>query len=116
MDEKGKMEAVQTEQKKAQQEESLYVKFKKPFLWEDNTYDGIDLSGLENLSTMDMIMTERSFAASGRIPILSEMSLEYACLFAAKATEMPVEFFQALPPKEGIKVKNMVSNFFYGEE
>ena len=53
---------------------------------------------------------------SGSINVLPEMSLEYACIFASKATKIPVEFFQALPPKEAIKVKNKVTNFFYGED
>lgn len=93
-----------------------YVKFKKPFVWEDETYEGVDLSGMEDLSARDMIQAQRVMEKSGSINILPEMSLEYACIFASKATKMPVEFFQALPPKEAVKIKNRVTNFFYGEE
>ena len=93
-----------------------YVKFKKPFVWEDETYEGVDLSGMEDLSARDMIQAQRIMEKSGSINILPEMSLEYACIFASKATKMPVEFFQALPPKEAVKIKNRVTNFFYGEE
>ena len=63
-----------------------------------------------------MIQTQRTMEKSGSINVLPEMSLEYACIFAAKATKLPVEFFQELPPKEAIKVKNRVTNFFYGAE
>lgn len=98
-------------------EENKYViEFKKPFVWEDETYTKIDLSGVEDLSAKDMIQAQRVMEKSGSINVLPEMSLEYACIFAAKATKMPVEFFQALPPKEAIKVKNKITNFFYGEE
>ena len=98
-------------------EENKYViKFRKPFIWEDNTYAEIDMSGLEDLSAKDMIAAQRIMERSGSINVLPEMSLEYACIFASKATKMPVEFFQALPPKEAIKVKNKVTNFFYGED
>lgn len=100
-----------------QEEENKYlIKFRKPFIWEDNTYTEIDMSGLEELSAKDMIQAQRTMERSGSINVLPEMSLEYACIFASKATKMPVEFFQALPPKEAIKVKNKVTNFFYGED
>ena len=99
------------------QEENKYlIKFRKPFIFEDETYKEIDLSGLEDLSAKDMIQAQRTMERSGSINILPEMSLEYACIFASKATKIPVEFFQALPPKEAIKVKNKVTNFFYGED
>lgn len=39
-----------------QEEENKYlIKFRKPFLFEDETYTEIDLSGLEDLSARDMI-------------------------------------------------------------
>ena len=99
------------------EEENKYlIKFRKPFVWEDNTYTEIDMSGLEDLSAKDMIAAQRTMEKSGSINVLPEMSLEYACIFASRATKMPVEFFQALPPKEAIKVKNKVTNFFYGED
>ena len=99
------------------QEENKYlIKFRKPFIFEDETYKEIDLSGLEVLSAKDMIQAQRTMERSGSINVLPEMSLEYACIFASKATKIPVEFFQALPPKEAIKVKNKVTNFFYGED
>ena len=99
------------------QEENKYlIKFRKPFIFEDETYKEIDLSGLEDLSAKDMIQAQRTMERSGSINVLPEMSLEYACIFASKATKIPVEFFQALPPKEAIKVKNKVTNFFYGDD
>ena len=99
------------------QEENKYlIKFRKPFIFEDETYKEIDLSGLEDLSAKDMIQAQRTMERSGSINVLPEMSLEYACIFASKATKIPVEFFQALPPKEAINVKNKVTNFFYGED
>ena len=99
------------------QEENKYlIKFRKPFIFEDETYKEIDLSGLEDLSAKDMIQAQRTMERSGSINVLPEMSLEYACIFASRATKIPVEFFQALPPKEAIKVKNKVTNFFYGED
>ena len=53
---------------------------------------------------------------TGSFTFLPEMSLEYACIIAAKATKLPVEFFKGLHPKEAVKVKNRVTAFFYGAE
>jgi hypothetical protein len=104
------------EAKEKSEEDSYKIVFKKPFVWEDETYTEIDLSGLEDLSAKDMIQTQRVMEKSGSINVLPEMSLEYACIFASKATKMPVEFFQALPPKEAAKLKNRITSFFYGED
>ena len=99
------------------EEESTYViKFRKPYVFEDQTYESVDLSGLEDMSARDMIQAQRTMEKSGSINVLPEMSLEYACIFAARATKLPVEFFQGLPPKEAIRLKNKVTNFFYGAE
>ena len=98
------------------EDEEMYIKFRKPYKFEDETYEGVDLSGLEDLSAHDMIATQRAMERSGSINMIPEMSLEYACIFASKATKLPVEFFQWLPPREAIKVKNRVTSFFYGGE
>ncbi len=107
---------VEEAQPEAVEDGDYYIKFRKPYTFDDEVYEGVDLSGLEDLSARDMIQTQRTMEKSGSINVLPEMSLEYACIFAAKATKLPVEFFQELPPKEAIKVKNRVTNFFYGTD
>ena len=56
-----------------------------------------------------------STVLGGRKGGVPEMTLEYACFIASKATDLPVEFFRRLPPKDAMKVKNRVTNFIYGE-
>lgn len=103
-------------QQKPEEENAYVIKFNKPYVFEDQTYESVDLSGLEDMSARDMIQAQRTMEKSGSINVLPEMSLEYACIFAARATKLPVEFFQGLPPKEAIRLKNKVTNFFYGAE
>lgn len=98
------------------EENQLVVKFARPVNFEDSTYDSVNLSGLENLTGRDMVMVSKAMARGGDISVIPEMSMEYAFMMAAKATDLPVEFFYALPPKESIKVKNRVTNFLYGAE
>ena len=47
---------------------------------------------------------------------MPEVSLEYACVLAAKAVKQPIEFFTNLPPKEALKVKNRVMSFLFGQD
>lgn len=96
--------------------DSYLVTFKKPFIFEGESYENVDLSGLESLSAADMIAVNKIIERSGTVNVLPEMSLEYACLISARASGKPVEFFKALPPKEALKVKNRVTNFLYGED
>lgn len=94
----------------------LVINFARPFKFEDSTYNSVDLSGIENLRGRDMIKASKDMARSGDISVMPEMSMEYAFMMAAKAADLPVEFFYELPPKECIKVKNRVTNFLYSAE
>lgn len=91
------------------------VVLSKPYKFEDKTYTEVDLSGLSELTTEDMVAAEKYLTRSGNISVMPEMSVEYACFICARATNLPVEFFRRLPPKDAIKLKNRVTGFFYGE-
>ena len=108
--------AVEARKKQEMEDNPFLVFFKKPFTFEGVSYESVDLSGLESLSAADMIAVNKTIERGGSASVLPEMSLEYACLMAARATGKPVEFFKALPPKEAIKVKNRVTNFLFGED
>lgn len=114
----GSADIEKEERRKEKNEDDKYiVKFNKPYKFEDmEPVKQVDLRGLEDLKASDMIQVQRIMEKSGSINILPEMSLEYACLFAAKATDYPVEFFQGFPPKQGTRLKNIVTNFLYGED
>lgn len=98
-------------------ETSLIITLKKPYKFEKKEYTVIDLSGLEDLSAQDMIAVNKYMdrTATG-IQVMPEVSMEYACVLASKATKQPVEFFLNLPPKQAIKVKNRVMGFLFGGE
>ena len=97
-------------------ENSMVVLFKNPYKFEGETYNKVDLSGMENMTATDMIAANKVLDRSGSFSFLPEMSLEYACIIAAKASKLPIEFFKGLHPREAIKIKNKVTSFFYGTE
>lgn len=98
-------------------EVSLVIKFKKPYHFEGKEYTEIDLSGMEDLTGADMIAVNKIMSrASARLEIMPEVTVEYACYFAARATRLPVEFFMNLPTRESMKVKTRVMGFLFGSD
>ncbi|MFC4403321.1 phage tail assembly protein [Gracilibacillus xinjiangensis] len=87
------------------------VEFKNPYTFEGEEFSKIDLSGLENLSTKDLIEADKQFNTSGQMALMNEMTTGYSCIVASKATGKPVEFFEGLPAGEGLKLKNTVMGF-----
>lgn len=97
---------------------NLVVKFKKPYRFEGKEYTELDLSGMEDMTGTDMIAVNKIMqrTSAGMIDVMPEVSVEYAFYFAARAAKLPVEFFQNLPPKESMKVKNRVVGFLFGSD
>lgn len=97
-------------------ENELIVKLSKSYKFEGKTYDSIDLSGMEDLTAADMIAAQKVLDRSGSFSFNPELSLEYACIIASKATSQPIEFYHGLRPKDALKIKNRVTGFFYKED
>lgn len=98
-------------------EDNMVIKFKKPYKFENKEYTEIDLNGLEDLQASDMIAVNKYMQRTSHgIDVMPEVSLEYACVLASKATKMPIEFFTSLPPREAMKVKNRVMGFLFGSD
>lgn len=91
----------------------MYVKFSKPYQFEDETYEGLDMSCLENLNSHDLGDIEKKFYKQGVASFNPENTATYAKIVAQKATELPIEFFEQLPIKDMLKIKSRVVNFFY---
>jgi hypothetical protein len=96
--------------------DDLILKFDKPYQFEKAEYTEIDLSGMESLTAKDLIAADKMFMQNGQVPLMSEMSLGYACIIAHKASQKPIEFFENFPARDAVKLKNMVTGFFYGQD
>lgn len=95
----------------------MVIKFRKPYYFEGKEYTELDLSGMDNMTGADMIAVNKIMQrSSAGIDVMPEVSVEYAFYFAAKAAKLPVEFFNGLPPKESMKVKNRVMGFLFGSD
>lgn len=76
----------------------------------------LDFSGLEDITADNMIKANRIATAAGTAALVPEQDLYHTLLIGAEVTGLPIEFFKQLKPRDAIKVKNMVTTFFYGEE
>lgn len=98
------------------EEEKLVIELTKEYMFEGKKYTKVDLTGLNNLTAEDMIAANRVLSRNGNVDFLQEMTLEYACVLASKGSDLPVEFFRGLKPKDAMKVKSRVTGFLYGAE
>lgn len=108
-------EKTTTQAQEIQAENPGLVTFSKPYKFEGQTYTEVDLSGVGDMTAQDMVDAEKFLTRSGIISPIPEMTVEYICFIANRATGLPVEFFKGLPTKDAVKVKNKVTSFFYGE-
>ncbi len=89
------------------------ITFSKPYEFEGKEFKEVDLSGVKELKVKDLGQIDMQFASGGNFAVMNEMSITYACMVAAKASSKPYEFFENLPAREGIAIKNLVVGFFY---
>ena len=107
----------QTTEDAAQEEENpLLLKLPVPYTFEGVCYTKLDLTGVENLTAADLIrasdIVERR---KNRPTMVLELDMQYLFTCASFATGLPLEFFQRLPAKDAVSVKNAVSGRFFSE-
>jgi len=95
------------------QNQSLMLKLHRPISINGREITEIDMSGIENLNTMQLKAAEKEFAAAGNLVAVNEMSIGYACIIARMATGLPDTVFNQLSAKDGVTLKNMVTSFFF---
>ena len=89
------------------------ITFNKPYSFEGKEYTEIDMSKIEEMTAISLEEADKIYQSSGMVDALKEMSISYACIVASKVTGKPLEFFKNLPAKEAIKLKTLVTGFFY---
>lgn len=90
---------------------ALVVKLTNVYRFEGRDYDQIDLSGIKELTTVDLQAIDKIFYGDGNIAPINEMSNSYCMLAASRASKLPIELFESLKANDSVKVKNSVSHF-----
>lgn len=91
------------------------VKLSKLYDLDGRKVDSIDLSGLENLTTMDAQEVDRIVNKLGHTPKSKWKDTLYTKHVAVKASGLPVEFFNSLRWKDMDNVTSVVAlHFLFG--
>lgn len=91
------------------------VKLSKLYDLDGRKVDSIDLSGLENLTTMDAQEVDRIVNKLGHTPRSKWKDTLYTKHVAVKASGLPVEFFNGLRWKDMDNVTSVVAlHFLFG--
>lgn len=93
--------------------ESNLVPLKTPITFEGKQYSEIDLNCLENIRAADMIAVNRELSQGGNIDLYQEYTLEYALHIAARASSIPLEFYEQLNPSPALRVRKCVASFLF---
>lgn len=85
----------------------------KPYKFEGTEYTSIDLSGLDKLTVKDAIDAQRQLFNEREVAaaMLCETTTAFARAIAAKAAELPIEFFKLMPRGASRKVTGVVRNY-----
>ena len=92
------------------------IQLGKVYNFEGKKYSQINMNGLYEMTGEDMIQVNRILNRSGAVSFNPEMELEFALNIAARATELPVEFYKQLNMRDSMKVKNKVISFLFNSE
>ena len=92
----------------------MYIKFKKPYLFEGETHEGIELN-LDGLKGSDLEKAQEIIAAQKKNPgnLVPELSKVYCAQLAALSAKVPCDFISGLPAKDYAKVTLEVQNFLF---
>lgn len=92
---------------------SVIVKLYDPYLFNGQKVTEIDLSGLYDMTAEDMFSVDeqmRRLGYSGQNP---EITRRYALLTAALLNHEPWEWCNCMKARDAVRIKNVVSGFFY---
>lgn len=105
------------EETKAPEEEQIDLKLQlgDPFRFDDKEYTELDLSGLFDLTAMDMAEIDRRMQAMGYNYARPEVTGIYAMLVAAKVNHKPWEFCNKMKARDMIRLRETVRAFFYAQ-
>lgn len=101
---------------KGEDENRLVLKLVVPATYEGKNYTVLDLRGLERLKGRDLIDASRYLSRSGDISFAKELEAEFCYSLAAKAVDLPIEFFYNLGIRDAVAVKNRVTGFLYSRD
>lgn len=91
-------------------EHSHVMKFGKPYIYKGETYTEIDLSGVANMTGMNVRQAENRMEEEDIRAAEKTLNYYYCCLIASMATGKDVAFFLGLPLSEAVQLRAEVNH------
>ena len=107
-----KLTRCRQKRKKEKGNLQMDIKFAKPFMFEDQEYEGLTVD-LDSLTGQDLLDASREARELGDTTPVMELSKTYYTAVVAKAAKVPIELIVALPAKEFSKVTVEVQSFLF---
>ena len=103
------------ESKKAenQDENKIIFALESPYKFDGKEIETIDMSGLTEITAADLCDIDMQMTRKGYSGIRTELTRQYAMYVAARVNHKPWEFCDRMSGRDSIRLKDMVSAFFY---
>lgn len=93
----------------------LKIELADPYTFDGEEVKSIDLSGLFDLTAMNMTEVDRQMANMGYSYARPEVTGIYAMLIAAKVNHKPWEYCNKMKARDFIRLRETVRAFFYAQ-
>lgn len=97
----------------AEEKPKVVVRLYDAFLWDGEEVSEVDLSGLYDMTAMDMFAVDEQMRIRGFSGMNPEITRQYALLTAAKINKKPWEWLNRIKARDAVRIKNVVAGFFY---
>ncbi len=101
------------EEKKIKKGDNWKITLLDSYEFEGETVEMIDLNGLFDLTGKDLCQIDEQMIAMGYTGQNPELTKQYALLVVAKINNKPWEYGNNMKSRDVIRMKNMISSFFY---
>lgn len=95
------------------EEPLLSVTLYDPYVFDDVEVKVIDLSGLYDMTAEDMFAVDEQMRRRGYSGQNPEITRLYALLTTARINHKPWEWCNKMKARDAVRIKNVVSSFFY---
>ena len=93
--------------------EVLKLVLEEPFLFDKEEVKEIDLEGLFDMTAGDMCAMDRQMTVKGYSGLRMDATRQYAMLAAARVNNKPWEWLDHMKARDSVRLRDMVSAFFY---
>lgn len=94
----------------------IVLRLMEPYDFEGVEVSELDLSGLYSLTGRDLCQIDDMMIQRGYSGQNLELTKQYALLTAARVLKKPWEYCDSMKARDAIRLKNVVTNFFYTRE